>query len=138
LQSTSDLWYSRSLARFAQSADLVLPRLEALQYGYDAAVRATESAEDRHNAFYNLATYCALRDDLAGVEANLRQAISWSPKWFKPRWMLAQSLELAGRLEDAEDEAAIAAELDGGKHPEVRRTLEQIRSRRRDVSAGKQ
>ena len=132
--STSDLWYSRSLARFAQRSDSVIPRLQALEEGYAAAVNASRSAEVRHNAFYNLATYCALREDFAGVEASLRQAIQWAPNWFKPHWTLAQALQLAGRLGDAETEATIAADLNGGKNAEVRQTLVRIQSRRSGVT----
>ena len=132
--ATSDLWYSRSLARFAQRSDSVLPRLQALEEGYAAAVNASRSAEDRHNAFYNLATYCALREDFTGVEASLRQAIQWAPNWFKPHWTLAQALQLAGRLRDAETEATIAADLNGDKNAEVKQTLVRIQSRRSGVT----
>ena len=101
---------------------------------YAAAVNASRSAEDRHNAFYNLATYCALREDFTGVEASLRQAIQWAPNWFKPHWTLAQALQLAGRLRDAETEATIAADLNGDKNAEVKQTLVRIQSRRSGVT----
>jgi len=97
-------------------------------------VNASRSAEDRHNAFYNLATYCALREDFTGVEASLRQAIQWAPNWFKPHWTLAQTLQLAGRLRDAETEATIAADLNGDKNAEVKQTLVRIQSRRSGVT----
>jgi hypothetical protein len=57
----------------------------------------------------------------------LRAAIAAKPAWFKSHWMLAQVLRLEGRTEEALREAALAAELNGGKNPEVTRTLEEIR-----------
>jgi hypothetical protein len=128
LYDTGSLWYSRALARFAQDSKAVVQGAQALRDGYAAAERATRDAEDRHNAFYNLATYCALRNDPSGVEANLRRAIEWAPNWFKPHWTLAQFLKLSSRIEEAAAEAAIAVELDGGKHAEVSRTLAEIRT----------
>jgi hypothetical protein len=41
--------------------------------------------------------------------------------------MLAQVLQAASRLKEAEMEAAMAVALDGGKHPEVTSTLDRIR-----------
>jgi hypothetical protein len=124
---SSDLWYSRALAASARNATLLLPSMKALQEGYAAAERATQTAEDRHNAYYNLATYSALRNDFSGVEAGLRKAIDQAPNWFKPHWTLAQSLQLAGRLDEAEREATLAVELAGAKYPEVTRTLSRMR-----------
>jgi hypothetical protein len=42
--------------------------------------------------------------------------------------MLAQVLQAASRLKEAEAEAALAVALDGGKHPEVTSTLDRIRA----------
>jgi O-antigen ligase len=125
----SDLWFSRALAVSAREADLLMPGVQRLREGDAAAERATQSAEDLHNAYYNQAGYRALRNDFAGVERSLRGAIDRAPNWFKPHWTLAQSLQLAGRLEEAEREAELAFELSGGKYPEVAQTLEEIRQR---------
>ncbi len=116
----TDLWYSRAL----QGAFAGHP--EALR----AAERAAQSSEERPNAWYNLAAFYAVRNDFAGTERALRAAIDWAPRWYKPRWMLAQVLEQAGRLEEAESAARRAFELQGGLHPEVRETWDRIRSRR--------
>jgi len=118
----SDLWYSRSLARFGKRD------AEDYRAAIDAARQATVAAEDRHNAFYNLATLCGLAGDAACAGQALRDAIHWSPRWFKPHWTLAQVLQLAGKGKEAEAEAALAVDLDAGKHPEVARTLEAIRA----------
>ncbi len=128
----SDLWYSRSLARFAQTSKNLLRGAHALQEGFQAAQHAAGSAEDRHNAWYNLAAYHALHNDFPATERSLRAAIDSAPRWFKPHWTLAQALQLAGRLPEAEREAALAAALNNGKNPEVARTWEEIRRAARD------
>ena len=44
--------------------------------------------------------------------------------------MLAQVLQTKGRREEARSEAALATDLDGGKNPEVARTLAQIMAKK--------
>jgi hypothetical protein len=44
--------------------------------------------------------------------------------------MLAQLLRLEGRLREAEAEAGLGADLNGGKNPEVARTLAEIQAQR--------
>ncbi len=126
--ASADLWYSRSLASFAEKPRQVLPGLQAWQQALAAAARAPQTAEDPHNAYYNLAAFCAAQNDYACTEKSLRSAIAASPTWFKPHWTLAQALRAAGRIEEAEAEARLAADLNGGKNPEVACTLDEIRS----------
>ncbi len=124
----SDLWYSRALAAAAgRSSDLRL-RLEAGSQGFDAAVRAVSTAEDKQNAWYNLAMMFAARNDAAQTERSLREAIAQAPYWFKPHWILAQLLYRTGRSEEAEREGSIAARLNGGKNKEVEESLREIRA----------
>ena len=87
----------------------------AWKQALDAAVRATSTAEDRHNAWYNLAVFRAQENDFARTEMSLREAIRCAPNWFKPHWMLARFLQAAGRLEEAKKEAELAVYLDAGK-----------------------
>ena len=115
---TADLWYSRSLLGLAS-------KTSASAAG-TAARRATETAEDPFNAWYNLAMFYARQNDAAGSERSVRAAIAAHPNWFKPHWILAQILSLDGRLEEAKKEATLAANLDGGKDQEVTRTLREI------------
>jgi tetratricopeptide (TPR) repeat protein len=116
----TDLWYSRALyAAFAGHP-------EALQ----AAERAAARSEQRSNAWYNLAGFYAVRNDFRRTEESLRAAIDWAPRWFKPRWMLAQVLEQAGRMDEAEVQARRAVELYPGGPPEIRNTWERIRAGR--------
>jgi hypothetical protein len=101
-------------------------RLEVFPESIAAALRATRAAEDPFNAWYHLAGLYAVEGNAAGAENSLRGAIAASPNWFKPHWTLAQLLRLEGRMEDAAREAALAAELNGGRNPEVARTLHDI------------
>ena len=68
------------------------------------------------------------QNDFVHTEQSLRAAISCAPNWFKPHWLLAQVLRAAGRLSEARAEATLAAELDGGKDPQVVRTAQEIRA----------
>ena len=74
-----------------------------------AGLRATQTAEDPFNAWYNLSVLYATRNDSAGAERSLRSAIAANPTWFKPHWMLAQVLSTRGNREEARAEAALAA-----------------------------
>jgi Tfp pilus assembly protein PilF len=99
-----------------------------------AAQSATQTTEAAFNAYYNLAAFYARKNDFMHTEESLRAAISFAPNWFKTHWMLAQVLQAASRLKEAEMEAALAVELDGGKHPEVTGTLDRIRATLRAAS----
>ncbi|MGA7239427.1 MAG: hypothetical protein WBY44_27345, partial [Bryobacteraceae bacterium] len=93
-----------------------------------AAARATQTADDPFNAWYNLAAFDAMRGDSAAAERDLRRAIAARPGWFKPHWTLARLLLLESRTAEAEAEAALAVSLNGGKHPEVSQTLADVRA----------
>jgi hypothetical protein len=95
-----------------------------------AAVRATRTSEEPFNAWYNLSALYAGQNDFANTGKCLRAAIAARPNWFKPHWTLAQVLRLEGRLEEAEREAALGADRNGGKDPEVAHTLDEIRALR--------
>jgi O-antigen ligase len=123
---TSDLWYSRALLNVAEKAPAPALRVQAFQLASDAAERATHTADDPFNAWYSLSAIYAARNDAAGAERCLRAAIAARPNWFKPHWTLAQVLRFQSRREEAAREAALAFELDGGKHPEVAQTLQEL------------
>jgi hypothetical protein len=125
----SDLRYSRAMTRLATTTPVFAISVAAAQQATESAIRATETAEDRQNAWYNLATIAALRNDRSGVEDGLRRAIVAAPTWFKPHWTLSQLLELTGRHTEARREAAIAMELNARHDPEVTATSQKILSR---------
>ena len=122
----ADLNYSRAMAQLAAGPPIFATRLQATQQALDAAIRATRTAEDRQNAWYNLATLLAGQNDAAGVERSLNNAIAWSPNWFKPHWALAQLLEATHRHGEAVKEARLAWDLDGGRDPEVGETWKKL------------
>ena len=123
---TADLWYSREMAAAALTATDQRSALQAWQQALESGVRATTTSDDPHNAWYSLATLHARENDFQPTERCLRAAISSSPNWFKPHWMLAQVLQTEGHREEARREATVAADLDGGKNPEVAQTLARI------------
>jgi O-antigen ligase len=85
----------------------------------DAAARATLTADNLPNAWYNLAMFSAEQNDGARVETALRTAASLAPNWFKPHWALASLLAMTGRGAVAREEAARAILLDAGKDSDV-------------------
>ena len=122
----ADLNYSRAMAQLATRTPVLSTRVQAAQQAMEAAIRATRTAEDRQNAWYNLAKLLAGQNDTAGVERSLRNAIAWAPNWFKPHWVLAQLLEATGRHEQASAEAEAAFDLDNARDPEVSETWRKL------------
>jgi O-antigen ligase len=123
---TADLTYSRAMQQAALRTPIFTTRLLARQQALDAGVRAVRNAEDRQNAWYNLAILLAERNDASGAERALRNAIAWAPYWFKPHWALARLLALSGRGSEAAREARIAVDCDGGRDQEVAETWKQL------------
>jgi O-antigen ligase len=121
-----DLNYSRAMAQLAARTPVLSARVQATQQAMEAAIRATQTAEDRQNAWYNLARLLAGQNNPAGVERSLRNAIAWAPNWFKPHWVLAQLLEATGRHEQALAEAEAAFDLDNARDPEVSETWRKL------------
>jgi O-antigen ligase len=126
LGATSDLDYSRAMQQAAARAPILMKRAEAGQQALEAAIRAVGSAEDRQNAWYNLAALLAQENDAQGTARALRNAIAWAPNWFKPHWALARLLAISGYGAEALAEARIAVDRDGGHDPEVAQTLQQL------------
>jgi tetratricopeptide (TPR) repeat protein len=122
----ADLNYSRAMAQLAARAPVLSTRVQAAQQALEAAIRATQTAEDRQNAWYNLARLLAGQNNPVGVERALRNAIAWAPNWFKPHWVLAQLLESTGLHQQALAEAEIAFDLDHARDPEVSETWRKL------------
>jgi O-antigen ligase len=122
----SDLNYSRAMQQLASHSRDFATQLQARQQAMEAGIRATSTAEDRQNAWFNLATLFATANDVTGTERSLRNAIAWAPNWFKPHWSLAQLLEMTNRHAEALLEAQAAVERDGGHDPEVTETLRRL------------
>jgi len=122
--SSDDLYFSRALAAASRTASNPARVSIASQQAFAIARRAAETSEEQQNAWYNLAGFYAAQNDLAGVETCLRRSVGASPNWFKSHWTLAQVLMFAGRRTEAMEEAARAADLDGGKDPEIAKFLQ--------------
>ena len=125
--TTADLWYSRALLDTASHAANPATRIPLLARSATLALRATKTAEDPFNAWFQLAILCASQDNRPATESSLRSAIAAHPLWFKPHWTLARLLLQESRRVEAEREASLAVDLDGGKHSEVLQTLTLIR-----------
>jgi tetratricopeptide (TPR) repeat protein len=126
IAATADLSYSRAMQQAATRSPIFTTRLAARHQALDAGIRAVRRAEDRQNAWYNLAMLLAGQNDATGAEQALRNAIAWAPHWFKPHWALARLLALSGRGSEALEEGRMAIEYDGGRDQEVAETWKQL------------
>lgn len=124
----ADIWYSNQMAAQALRAPEIVEKLKCWQQALESGFRAGTTADDPHNAWYNLSSLYARENQFDATERSLRRAIASSPTWFKPHWMLAQVLSVRGRRDEAEKEAKIAAYLNAGKNPEVAETLVRIQA----------
>jgi O-antigen ligase len=125
---SADLWYSRATLNVALKSKDPLKSTGMMLESEAAALMATRTSEDPFDSWYNLAVISGLQNNGARAEQCLRAAIGASPNWFKPHWSLAQVLLVEGRREEAVREAALAADLDSGKHLEVTRTFHELAS----------
>ncbi len=124
----TDVWYARAIAGGFEHSQNGADTLTAGREAMAAAVRSTRNGEESQNAWLNLAFFYGRQNDFPHTEQALRAAIHAAPNWYKPHWLLAQVLRAGGRLPEARAEAALAADLDGGKDIEVTRTLAEIRA----------
>jgi hypothetical protein len=125
---SADLWYSRAMAKAAQDCPTLLVRFEGWADAMQAAVRATRTSEEPHNAWYSLAMLAAAQNDSALTERALRSAIAAAPHWYKPRWILAKFLHLTGRPEEAQVQITSALDYAGGKHAELHETAQILKN----------
>ena len=109
--AAEDIYCSRMLARTSYRTAI------------EAAARATTTADDPANAWYNLAVFTAATGDIAGTRRSLEEAARQSPNWFKPHWTLARLLRQTGDATHAKLEADRAVLLDANHHSEVLATV---------------
>jgi O-antigen ligase len=121
-----DLYCSRRLATLCGTTKDATVETSCVKAATQAAARATASADNPPNAWYNLAMFSAEQNDASKVEVALRASSALAPNWFKPHWSLASLLEITGRHADAIAEARRANLLDAGKDREVKRTVARL------------
>jgi O-antigen ligase len=123
---SEDIYCARRLATLCGTLLDAATQTSCTRAATLAAARATSTADNPPNAWYNLAMFSAEQNDASKVEVALRTSAALAPNWFKPHWSLAKLLALTGRRTDARAEAEKAALLDAGKDPEVKQTVETI------------
>jgi hypothetical protein len=116
--AAEDLYCSRRLATACG--------LACAKTATEAAARATRTADNPPNAWYNLGMFSAEQNDEAKVEIALRTSVLLAPNWFKPHWALANLLALTGRVAEARREAEKAFLLDAGKDTDVSQTFAKL------------
>jgi O-antigen ligase len=121
-----DLYCSRRLAMLCGAGTNPAIQAACMQVSLRAAQRATDSADNPPNAWYNLAMFSAEQNDPGKVESSLRSATAQAPNWFKPHWALANLLALTGRAAEARTQASLALDLDAGKDREVSQTVTEL------------
>jgi tetratricopeptide (TPR) repeat protein len=124
-----DLWYSRGLLAASARITSIALRSEIWAQSLDSGQRAVDTSDDRPNALYNLAFLYSVDGNIVEAEATARLAVVAAPNWFKPHWLLAEMLSAFGRFDDAEREAGLAVDLNGGKNPEVSEAIQRIRAK---------
>jgi hypothetical protein len=125
-----DLYSSRRLATLCGAGTNPAIQAACVQVSQQAAARATATADNPPNAWYNLAMFSAEQNDPSKVESSLRTAIREAPHWFKPHWALANLLALTRRMPEARHEASVALELDPKDRQVSRRVADLTESRR--------
>jgi hypothetical protein len=123
---SADLYFSRRFAEAAGASTDYAAKIYYSQVSAGAATLATQQAEGRLNAWYNMAVLSAARRDASAVEISLRNAITAAPVWYKPHWSLARLLANQGRLDEARQEARLALNLNASKDSEVAATIGEI------------
>ncbi len=122
----SDLYFARRWMSLAAEQGQALEKLQVSQMALDAAQAATQTHEQVHNAWYNLAILEAAANDTSAVESSLRSAIAAAPTWYKPHWTLARFLMISGRTAEAQAEARQALDLNARHDTEVTESMEEI------------
>lgn len=120
------LYFAREMLNLSGRQSDPARRFQAWQFAMGAAVRATVALEDRPNALVNLAAFQSTMNDTHLVEIALRAAAAEAPNWYRPHWLLARLYLFTGRLPQAESEANLAVQRNGGHDAAVEQTLNQV------------
>jgi hypothetical protein len=126
--AAEDMYGSRLLAS-ACGKDASVSQYDCWRTAIRAAARATRTADDTANAWYNLAQFTAAQNDVAGTSMALSHAIEANPKWFKPHWAMAELASRTGDRGKARREEEIAESLTAKRDPELTASLLNLKAR---------
>ncbi len=87
--AAEDLYCSRRLATICGATADSAIQGSCVVAATQAAARATGTADNPPNAWYNLGIFSAEQNNAARVEMSLRTSALLAPNWFKPHWALA-------------------------------------------------
>jgi O-antigen ligase len=125
--AAEDIYGSRVLLNTCSGTAGMVANIGCWRAAEQVAAEATRTADDPANAWYNLALFTAIPNDVRGTSMALNRAIQAAPNWFKPHWALARLLSRTGDLHNAVSEAGRAASLNANHDPEVSQTLQDLR-----------
>lgn len=126
----TDIWFAQVMDLLSKGAPDMSERIVAMQVVLGASLRAAESSDERPNALYGIAASYWVSGNHSAAEKAAREAIQAAPQWYKPHLLLARVLSDQGVVDRARAEAELAVRLNGGKDPEVRKTLEALEAAR--------
>ena len=120
--SGDDLWASRQFAARAR-ASAGEDAAQAWTASAAASTRAERTDDNAAAAAFQSALLAIGRNDAAGAEARLRDAVSAAPHWYKPHLLLSQLVRFSGRIAESDAEARLALDLAGESHGVVEKAL---------------
>ena len=106
-----ELWASREWATLGRAIANSPDAPTAWRLAADSAARAESNGEERFSAAYQASVLQIALGNLAGAEAQAREAIRLAPNWYKAHLLHSQLLEYMGRTRESAQEADLSARL---------------------------
>jgi O-antigen ligase len=106
-----ELWASREWATLGRDIANSPDAATAWKLAADAAARAENDGEERFSAAYQASVLQLALGNLAGAEAQSREAIRLAPNWYKGHLLRSQLLGYMGKTQESAREADVAASL---------------------------
>jgi len=106
-----ELWASREWATLGRAIANSPDAPTTWKLAADAAARAESNGEERFSAAYQASVLQVALGNLAGAEAQSREAIRLAPNWYKAHLLRSQLLGYMGRNQESAQEADLSARL---------------------------
>jgi hypothetical protein len=106
-----ELWASREWATIGRALAKSPEAGTAWKLAADSAARAESNGEERFSAAYQASVLQVALGNLAGAEAQAREAIQLAPNWYKAHLLHSQLLGYMGRTQESAQEADLSARL---------------------------